>query len=81
MACAQRNHLRLNLADSIGPVIVNKPNEIGRWVGTYTDPLESIGGTLHEIRIREERGLMIADVKFFSYSNTPRYGVILGPLK
>lgn len=83
MACAQRHHLRLDLDKSIGPVIVNKPNEIGRWVGTYADSLEKAEGALHEVRIREEQGLILADVKFFSYSNTntPRYGVILGPLK
>ena len=83
MACAQRHHLRLDLDKSIGSVIVDKPNEIGRWVGTYADSVEKVEGALHEVHIREEQGLMLADVKFFSYSNsnTPRYAVILGPLK
>lgn len=59
------------------------PNDIGQWVGTYTDPLVKVeSNLLHEIRIREDNeiGFLMADVKLFSNSETPRYGVILGRL-
>lgn len=62
--------------------ILHTPDDIGRWVGTYTDPLEATPGLLHEIRLRQdhEKQMLIADVKLFANSRTPRYGVILGRL-
>lgn len=65
------------------PAILGEKDEIGRWVGTLTDPLKSHLGTLHRIVIHHERErrLLCAEVQLFSDSETPSYGVILGRLK
>ena len=75
----QRNRLSSEVRDAM----LYKPNEIGRWVGTYTDPLEMLESNLfHEVRIREDhqKGYLIGDVKLFANVQTPRYGVLLGKL-
>lgn len=83
MACAERRVESLDPDSCIGSVIVEKPDDIGQWVGTYTGRLEKVENTLHEIRLRENKkqGYLFADLKFFADSETPRYGVILGTLK
>jgi hypothetical protein len=65
------------------PAILGKANDIGRWVGTITDPISRHEGHLHRVLIRrdEEKGLLLGDVQLFSDSETPRYGVILGELR
>ncbi|MBK7171224.1 MAG: hypothetical protein IPH83_18995 [Gammaproteobacteria bacterium] len=83
MACAERHHLKLKPNDTVARIIVDEPDQIGDWVGSFTGDLEAVSGTLHEIRIREDRdrNFMLAEVQLFSYTNTPRYGVILGSLR
>lgn len=74
---------RPDLDSGLRDAMLYEPNRIGRWVGTYTDPLEpGESNMMHEIRLREdvERGLFVADVILFANTTTPRYGVILGPL-
>lgn len=65
------------------PAILGEKDEIGRWVGTLTDPPKGHLGTLHRIEVRHDRqrGLLCAEVQLFSDSETPSYGVILGRLK
>lgn len=65
------------------PAILGKANDIGRWVGTITDPISRHEGHLHGVLIHrdEQKGLLLGDVQLFSDSQTPRYGVILGELK
>ena len=65
------------------PAILGKADDIGRWVGTITDPITIQKGHLHRVLIRkdEQKGLLLGDVHIFSDSQTPRYGVILGELK
>jgi hypothetical protein len=65
------------------PAIIGKKDDIGRWVGTLTEPIKQHGGNLHRVLIHRDdvRGLLIGDVHIFSDSHTPRYGVILGTLK
>lgn len=65
------------------PAILGQKDEIGRWVGTLTKPLESHESKLHRIEIHYDRdkGLLIGEVQLFADSQTPSYGVILGKLK
>lgn len=65
------------------PAILDRPEEIGQWVGTLTDPIQSHPGQLHRILIRHnlDRGLLWGEVQLFADSETPSYGVILGKLK
>ena len=65
------------------PAILGNTDDIGRWVGTITDPIQAFDGQLHRILIHEDRekGLLIGDVQLFCDSQTPRYGVILGSLR
>ena len=65
------------------PAILGEANDIGRWVGTITDPVSRHEGHLHRVLIRrdEQKGLLLGDVQLFSDSQTPRYGVILGELE
>jgi len=63
--------------------ILGTRDEIGRWVGTLTKPLEAFPKLLHRILIHYdwEKGLLFAEVQLFSDSQTPSYGVVLGKLK
>ena len=65
------------------PAIIDKPDEVGQWVGTLTDPVRAFPGLLHRIAIHHdwERGLLCAEVQLFADSETPAYGVILGKLR
>lgn len=65
------------------PAILGEQDEIGRWVGTLTKPLETFPTMLHRVLIHHdsEKGLLFAEVQLFSDSPTPSYGVILGKLK
>jgi len=65
------------------PAILGEQDEIGRWVGTLTKPLEAFPTLLHRVLIHHdsEKGLLFAEVQLFSDSPTPSYGVILGKLK
>ena len=79
IASGYDNQLDINLRDSI----LYEPNNIGQWVGTYTDPLEIENpNMMHMINIREDydKGILLAEIKLFANSPTPKYGVILGKL-
>lgn len=64
------------------PAILGEADDIGRWVGTLTDPIVKYEGLLHRILIHEdyERHILVGEVHLFSDSETPRYGVILGEI-
>lgn len=65
------------------PSILGKRNEIGRWVGTLTKPMEVFPTFLHRIVLHHEyeQELLFAEVQLFADSQTPSYGVVLGKLK
>ena len=65
------------------PAILGNTDDIGCWVGTFTDPMQAFDGQLHRILLHEDRqnGLLIGDVQLFSDSHAPRYGVIIGNLR
>jgi hypothetical protein len=64
------------------PAILGEADDIGRWIGTITDPISNHQGHLHRVLIQRDsqKGLLMGDVQLFSDSQTPRYGVILGEL-
>ncbi len=80
-AAAEGHIERLSQNNSVVGAMMYQPNQIGEWVGTYTDPLVDENFSGHTIVIREHRGLLLADIKLFASSPTPKYGVILGHLK
>ena len=63
--------------------ILGETEDIGHWVGSYTDPLEALPGVLHDVKIlrHEDLGLIAGQIKLFADSQSPRYGAILGKLK
>lgn len=65
------------------PAILGEKDEIGRWVGTLTEPPKAHPGVLHRLEIHHdrERQLLCVEVQLFSDSQAPSYGVILGRLK
>jgi len=65
------------------PAILGETDNIGRWVGTLTQPFRTYGGLLHRVLLHrnDEKGLLIGEVQLFSDSQTPSYGVILGSLR
>ncbi len=84
MAAAEGALVHLgNKHSPVLPAILGKVDDIGRWVGTITDPIIGHKGHLHRVLIHkdDQKGLLIGDVQIFSDSQTPRYGVILGELK
>jgi hypothetical protein len=71
--------------DRLSPItssILGATNDIGRWVGTLTDPIKRHPGLLHRVLIHEDhtKGFLIGEIQLFSDSETPSYGVILGKL-
>jgi hypothetical protein len=64
-------------------VILGTNPAIGDYVGTLTYPLQAYPGQSHRIAVIADqgRGWLIGDVQLFSASPTPRYGVLLGPLR
>lgn len=77
-AFKKNNHLN----SYVLPAIVGKKDNIGRWVGTFKDPVISSKHHLHRVLIHRdlENKLLIGDVQLFSDSDTPRYCVILGEI-
>jgi hypothetical protein len=68
---------------TILPAILGTTDDIGKWVGTITEPLRYYDGLLHRIAVTQDRekGLLMGEVQLFSDSQAPRYGVILGRLR
>ena len=83
MAFAEGALSRVDGPCPVLPAILGEVDDIGRWVGTSTEPIRKYPGLLHRIAIREDRGrhLMVAEVQLFADSETPSYDVILGCLK
>lgn len=65
------------------PAILGETDDIGCWVGTFTDPMCVFDSQLHRIRIYgdHQKGLLMGDVQLFSNFYTPRYEVIIGMLR
>lgn len=63
--------------------ILGVTKNIGRWVGTLNQPIRSYPNVLHRIQIHHDftKSLIIVEVQLFADSQTPSYGVILGPVK
>jgi len=83
MAVAEGAQSRLDGPSPVLSSILGEIDDIGRWVGTVTDPIRKYTGLLHRIAIREDldRGLLLAETQLFADSETPSYGVILGSLR
>jgi hypothetical protein len=81
-ACAEGAISDLDGDPFVLPAILGRRDEIGRWVGTLTKPIEAFPGVLHRIAVHHdwEHRLLIAEVQLFSDSETPSYGVVLGNL-
>ena len=82
-AAAERATADISGDPFVLPAILGQGDEIGRWVGTLTKPIEAHAGELHRIVIHheKEKGLLSAEVQLFADSQTPSYGVLLGKLK
>jgi hypothetical protein len=65
------------------PAILGHTDDIGKWVGTLSDPFTPYPGQLHRISVvpDSEKGLLIGEVQLFSDSQGPRHGIILGRLR
>ncbi len=83
MAFAEGALSRVDGPSPVLPAILGEVDDIGRWVGTLTEPIRKYPGLLHRIAIREDldRRLIVAEVQLFADSETPSYGVILGCVK
>lgn len=86
MAAAQRQLSRIDRSDCLLRSLVDDPDDIGRWVGTFTDNTpgqRGAAGVLHSIIPREDhdRGLYVTEVQLFADSGAPRYAVVLGRLR
>jgi hypothetical protein len=81
-AAAERKLDLLSANSFIVPAILGEADDIGRWVGTITKPIEKHEGLLHRIMLHEDhdRHLLIGEVHLFSDSETPTYGVLLGQM-
>lgn len=62
--------------------ILGHTDDIGRWVGTITEPRQWIANVLHHVGIERDHdnGVLTGRVQYFTDSGTPVYGVILGSL-
>jgi len=62
--------------------ILGTTDDIGMWVGTFPKPPEIHKGILHRINLSTLSGredILVTEVQIFADSETPCYGVILGP--
>lgn len=71
----------LSLREGVHPItsaILGKTDDIGAYIGTFTDPLGRQPGLQHSIKLKknEERGWRLASIKLFADDPTPEYGVI-----
>ncbi len=67
-------------ASPIVRAILGETEDVGHWVGTYTDPLEAGPREhMHEVTIvqREDRHWLEGQVKLFADAPSPLYGAIL----
>jgi len=80
MAYADGSLARLTKRFPVVPAILGETNDIGRWVGSYTDAPPTYTGLLHHLIGREfnERGVFVYEVQLFADSQTPCYTVVLG---
>lgn len=83
MAAAKGSLEKIDQDSGVRSTLIGCPDNIGRWVGTFTDGPRKYARALHRIEIKEDRdrNLMYADVQLFADSETPAYGVILGTLR
>ncbi|MCK4828140.1 hypothetical protein KA005_71080 [bacterium] len=65
------------------PSILGTQKNIGKWVGTITEPINKYDNHLHRVFIHKDdsHGLLFGEVHLFADSQSPSYGVILGKLK
>jgi hypothetical protein len=82
-AVAGREHLKLTGPPFVLPAILGGEDDIGRWVGGHTDPLETPPGSLHRVNVipRHDLGVLLASIQLFANSGTPNHGVALGPIR
>ena len=80
MAVATGASSRLSKPSPVIPSILGQTDDVGQWVGTFTDPVQRHDGQLHRVAIIDNGipGYLVGDVQLFCDSDTPRYGVILG---
>jgi hypothetical protein len=63
------------------PAILGDEEDIGRWVGTHTEPIRKYASLEHRVHIyRSGQGLLMGEVQLFAHSETPSYGIVLGRL-
>ena len=82
MAVAEGKMSRIKGISPVVPSILGEEDQIGRWLGTMTQPSTAYPGLLHRVLVHEdlEKGLLIGEVQLFSDSPSPSYAVILGEL-
>jgi len=82
MAFADGSLQRLSKVYPIVSSILGETDEIGRWVGSYSEHPVKRPGLLHHLVAREHRdlGLLVYEVQLFADSQAPLYSVVLGTL-
>jgi tellurite resistance protein len=82
MASADGNLSRLETAYPVVSSILGKTDDVGRWVGSYTDLPPRHPTVLHHLVAREfrERGIFVYEIQLFADSQAPCYTVVLGTL-
>ena len=81
MAAADRRLDRLTPNHSVLRALTSEPNDIGRWVGTFTDPPTRQPGLLHSIVPLEKDDYLMYQIQLFADAQTPRYAVVVGRLR
>lgn len=83
MAFADGSLGRLATQFPVTESILGHADDVGRWVGSYTDYPPRHPGLLHHMVAREfrELGLLVYEVQLFADSQAPCYTVVLGTLK
>ena len=82
MASADGSLGRLETAYPVVSSILGRTDDVGRWVGSYTDLPPRHPNILHHLIAREfrERGIFVYEVQLFADSQAPCYTVVLGTL-
>ncbi len=81
MAAAEGRLSKVDRASgSLVDALVQSPDDIGVWVGTFPEAPTPQPGLLHTIVPMEIEGHLVYHIQLFADAQTPRYGVVIGKL-
>ena len=80
MAAAEGRLNSIDRDQSVIRALLEQPDDIGRWVGTFPEEPARHEGRLHTAAPMHLGGYLVYHIQLFADAGTPRYGVVIGRL-